>query len=132
MTIHHDGVGLTPQQRAAASARRPQRHDRRFTSGIVSIGEGHRIALFSQGCAMRRESHAGPETPPKNLPPPIQMCDGLDHNLPKEFETLLCRCNAHARRKFVTWPRASLAKYASCCTPSRRSTKLTPMHAKSA
>jgi transposase len=29
------------------------------------------------------------------------MCDGLDHNLPKEFETLLCRCNAHLRRKFV-------------------------------
>jgi hypothetical protein len=29
------------------------------------------------------------------------MCDGLDHNLPKEFETLLSRCNAHARRKYV-------------------------------
>ena len=29
------------------------------------------------------------------------MCDGLDHNLPKEFETLLCRCVTHARRGFV-------------------------------
>jgi len=35
------------------------------------------------------------------LPPPIQMCDGLDHNLPKEFETVLCRCLAHGRRGFV-------------------------------
>lgn len=29
------------------------------------------------------------------------MCDGLDHNIPKEFETLLSRCNVHARRKYV-------------------------------
>ncbi|MGH8208548.1 MAG: IS66 family transposase [Steroidobacteraceae bacterium] len=29
------------------------------------------------------------------------MCDGLDHNLPKEFDTLLSRCNVHARRKYA-------------------------------
>ena len=96
-------LGLTPQERAAALGEEvATKRTGIFTSGIVSIGEGHRIALFFTGVR-----HAGEnltqvlERRPKNLPPPIQMCDGLDHNLPKEFETVLCRCNAHSRRKFV-------------------------------
>jgi transposase len=96
-------LGLTPQQRAAALGEEAAtKRSGVFTSGIVSIGPGHRIALFFTGVR-----HAGEnltqvlQRRPKTLPPPIQMCDGLDHNLPKEFETLLCRCNAHARRKFV-------------------------------
>jgi hypothetical protein len=32
---------------------------------------------------------------------PIQMCDGLSRNLPKEFEVILSGCNFHARRNFV-------------------------------
>lgn len=32
------------------------------------------------------------------LPPPIQMCDALSRNLPKEFEVVLANCLAHARR----------------------------------
>jgi transposase len=96
-------LGLTSQQRAAALGEEAAtKRSGVFTSGIVSIGQGHRIALFFTGVR-----HAGEnltqvlQRRPKTLPPPIQMCDGLDHNLPKEYETLLCRCNAHARRKFV-------------------------------
>jgi hypothetical protein len=34
-------------------------------------------------------------------PVPLQMCDGLSHNQPKEFQTLLSNCILHARRYFV-------------------------------
>jgi transposase len=96
-------LGLTREQRAAALGEdAAEERTGVFTSGIVSIGEGHRIALFFTGARhagenlteiLKRRSQA--------LPPPIQMCDGLDQNLPKEFKTLLCRCVAHARRKYV-------------------------------
>ena len=35
------------------------------------------------------------------LPIPIQMCDGSSSNTAGDFETLLGKCNAHGRRKFV-------------------------------
>lgn len=96
-------LGLTPEQRAAALGEDiAEERSGVFTSGIVSIGEGHRIALFFTGAR-----HAGENLTEilkrrsQDLPPPIQMCDGLDQNLPKEFKTLLCRCVAHARRKYV-------------------------------
>jgi transposase len=106
--IHNDDttmtvLELTPEQRAAALGEETaKKRTGVFTSGIVSVGEGHRIALFLTGAR-----HAGENLTEvlkrraKDLPPPIQMCDGLDHNLPKELETLLCRCIAHARRGFV-------------------------------
>lgn len=73
-----------------------------FTSGIVATKEQHQIALFFTG-----PKHAGENLADllaqrdTELSPPIQMCDGLSRNLPDEFVTLLARCNAHARRKFV-------------------------------
>jgi hypothetical protein len=106
--IHNDDttmtvLELTPEQRAAALGEEAaKKRTGVFTSGIVSVGEGHRIALFFTGVR-----HAGENLTEvlkrrsQNLPPPIQMCDGLDHNLPKEFQTVLCRCIAHARRGFV-------------------------------
>jgi transposase len=33
--------------------------------------------------------------------PPIQMCDALSRNLPKDFKTLLANCLSHGRRRFV-------------------------------
>ncbi len=106
--IHNDDttmriLRLTPQQRAAALSD-DVKGERTgvFTSGIVSVGEEHRIALFFTGVR-----HAGEnlgdvlKRRSQDLPVPIQMCDGLGHNLPKEFETLLCRCLAHGRRMFV-------------------------------
>ena len=73
-----------------------------FTSGIVSINAGRRIALFFTG---RR--HAGENLTDvlahraAALGPPIQMCDALSRNLPKELETIVAHCLAHGRRQFV-------------------------------
>jgi len=73
-----------------------------FTTGVLSqIGE-HRIALYFTG-----RKHAG-ENMAQLLSqrdfdrgPPIQMCDALARNLPKEFKVLLANCLAHARRRFI-------------------------------
>jgi len=73
-----------------------------FTSGVVALHDGHRVALFFSG---RR--HAGENLAQvlahraAELPPPIQMCDALSRNLPGELQTILAHCLAHARRRFV-------------------------------
>jgi transposase len=73
-----------------------------YTSGVVALRDGHRVALFFSG---RR--HAGEnlaqvlEHRAGQLPPPIQMCDALSRNLPGELRTILAHCLAHARRRFV-------------------------------
>ncbi len=73
-----------------------------FTSGVVALRDGQRIALFFSG---RR--HAGENLAEvlklraTELPPPIQMCDALSRNLPGELRTILAHCLAHARRQFV-------------------------------
>jgi hypothetical protein len=73
-----------------------------FTSGIVSTKDRRTIALFFTG---RR--HAGENLAEvlrhraADLSAPIQMCDALSRNEPKEFVTILANCNAHGRRQFV-------------------------------
>ena len=73
-----------------------------YTTGIVSTGDGHKIALFLSG-----RQHAGENLKDvlgwraKDLPPPIQMCDALSRNLPGELQTILGNCLAHGRRRFV-------------------------------
>jgi hypothetical protein len=73
-----------------------------FTTGIVSTHEGRRIALFFSG-----RKHAGENLTDvltqrtANLAPPIQMCDALSRNLPRELETIVANCLAHGRRQFV-------------------------------
>ena len=73
-----------------------------FTSGIVSLAAGHRIALFFTG-----RDHAGEnltrllEQRPADLGPPIQMCDALSRNAPKPLPVNLANCLAHGRRHFV-------------------------------
>jgi transposase len=73
-----------------------------FTTGVVALGDGHRVALFFSG---RR--HAGENLAEvlkrraAELPPPIQMCDALSRNLPGELQTIVAHCLAHARRNFV-------------------------------
>ena len=89
---------------AADDPKQPKKRERRgmFTSGIVSISAGRRIALFFSG-----RQHAG-----ENLadvlsrraverPPPMQMCDALSRNLPAKLQTIVGNCLAHGRRKFV-------------------------------
>lgn len=76
-----------------------------FTSGIVSIGEGHRIGLYFTG-----RKHAGENLADvlkqraAGLDATIQMCDALSRNLPKlpeKLEIIVGHCLAHARRHFV-------------------------------
>jgi transposase len=76
-----------------------------FTTGIVSIVQERKIALFFTG-----GQHAGENLRDvllrraAGLKPPIQMCDGLSRNepdLPEELRTILSNCNAHSRRQFV-------------------------------
>jgi len=102
-----DLMGKRAEQRALAegssdgSAKEKQRTGL-FTSGIVSTGDGHRIALFFSG-----RKHAGENLEDvlaeraKELDPPIQMCDALTRNMPAELETILANCLAHGRRRFV-------------------------------
>jgi transposase len=83
----------------------PKERTGMFTSGIVSIAQGRKIALFFTG-----QQHAGENLRDvllkreEGLRPLIQMCDGLSRNepdLPEEFEVILSNCNVHARRQFV-------------------------------
>ena len=86
-----------PEHAPDASARRGI-----FTSGIVSTSAGCRIALFFTG-----HRHAGENLAKvlahrtETLGPPIQMCDALSRNWPKELKTILGHCLAHGRRQFV-------------------------------
>ncbi len=72
-----------------------------YTTGIISEIEGHQIALFLNGT-----QHAGENLEDvlakrsTDLPPIIQMCDGLSLNIPKSIETIVCNCMSHGFRKF--------------------------------
>ncbi len=72
-----------------------------FTTGIVSVKEDCRIALFFSG-----REHAGEnlqkvlDLRPADLPAPIQMSDALSRNVP-ESNTIWSKCNIHGRREFV-------------------------------
>jgi transposase len=73
-----------------------------YTSGVVALRDGQRVALFFSG-----HRHAGENLAQvlkhraADLPPPIQMCDALSRNLPRELRTIVAHCLAHARRQFV-------------------------------
>jgi transposase len=93
------------QDALAGAAGEDNDADRRtglFTSGVVALGDGHRVALFFSG-----RQHAGENLAQvlklraAELPPPIQMCDALSRNLPGELQTIVGHCLAHARRNFV-------------------------------
>jgi hypothetical protein len=100
--VHNDDTSM----RVLRLAREPS--DERtgvFTSGIVSIGAGWKIALYFTG-----RQHAGENIADvlmqraAELPSPIQMCDALSRNVPKlptGVEILLANCLAHGRRQFI-------------------------------
>lgn len=75
------------------------------TTGTVSRSGDHLIALFTTG-----PNHAGEnmrdllQQRAKDLPPPVLMSDGLNHNVPKvppALTQLLANCLVHGRRQFV-------------------------------
>ena len=100
--LHNDDTSM----RVLKLARPPE--DERtgvFTSGVVSVGGGRRVALFFTG-----REHAGENLAEvlkrraAELAAPVQMCDALSRNVPKlgeGVEILLANCLAHGRRQFV-------------------------------
>src|SRR5262245_66033846 len=73
-----------------------------FTSEVVALRDGRRVALFFSGRRHAGENLAAVlKLRAAELPPPIQMCDALSRNLPGELQTILAHCLAHARRQFV-------------------------------
>jgi transposase len=73
-----------------------------FTTGVLAVQDERHIALFFTG-----KKHAGQNMAEilkqraSGLSPPVHMCDALSRNVPKELETILANCLAHARRNFV-------------------------------
>jgi hypothetical protein len=78
--------------------------DRRgiFTSSILSVCQGHSIALYFTGprhagenlrCVLARRA--------VELQPPIQMCDALARNMPEDLKVIVANCLCHGRRRFV-------------------------------
>lgn len=100
--LHNDDTRMKILEVATPSDEEGTERTGTYTSGIVATGKGHEIVLFFTG---RR--HAGENLADvlaqraAELPRPIQMCDGLSHNTAGDFEAVLARCTAHARRKFV-------------------------------
>ena len=75
-----------------------------FTSGIVSISGGWKIALYFTGWKHAGENLADVlKRRAAELDAPIQMCDALSRNTPKlpGAEVLLANCLAHGRRQVV-------------------------------
>lgn len=75
-----------------------------FTSGIVSISGGWKIALYFTGWKHAGENLADVlKRRAAELEAPIQMCDALSRNTPKlpGMEVLLANCLAHGRRQVV-------------------------------
>src|SRR6516225_3399362 len=98
-------MGRGRQEALARAAAEENESDQRtglYTSGVVALRDGQRVALFFSG-----HRHAGENLAEvlkhraAELPPPIQMCDALSRNLPGELQTILAHCLAHARRQFV-------------------------------
>jgi transposase len=98
--IHNDDT--TMKILSVVNEKRDDKRKGIFTSGMVAVLDDHNIGLFFTG-----KKHAGENLADllarrqADLGPPIQMCDALSRNAPKDFETLLANCISHGRRRFV-------------------------------
>jgi transposase len=110
--FHNDDTGakilaLTGRRRDPIGSDPADRTERTgvFTSGIVSVLPGYRIALFFTGRRHAGENLAAVlKQRAGELGRPLQMCDALSRNLPdlpEELQTIVAHCLAHARRQFV-------------------------------
>jgi transposase len=73
-----------------------------FTTGIVAIVPEGPLALFVTGRRHMGENVAALlERRAKELPPPLLMSDGLNHNAPKGHPVVECGCVVHGRRGII-------------------------------
>lgn len=105
--LHNDDTDMTILEFMKQDQERRKRGDPpertgMFTSGIVSVKEEIRIAIFFTG-----REHAGENLGKVlakravELSRPIQMCDALSRNVSEEFNTIVSNCMSHARRTYV-------------------------------
>ena len=86
---------------AAGELERPDRTGL-FTTAVVAKTSAGPIVLFASGRAHAGENLADLlDRRDPELPPPIQMCDGLDRNLPPGHTVVHANCMSHGRRQFV-------------------------------
>lgn len=115
-TLHNDDTSVKILELMKENARRgsrgelveeddesPKNKERTgmFTTAIVSVFQENKIAIFHTGREHAGESLAELLKQRTSKEPPLQMCDALSRNLPKEFETILGNCLAHGRRYFA-------------------------------
>jgi transposase len=97
--VHNDDTGMRILQMVR---RGDDGRTGTFTSGIVSISGGWKIALYFSGWKHAGENLADVlQQRDPGLAPPIQMCDALSRNSPRLIETLSAYCLAHGRRQFT-------------------------------
>src|SRR5580693_6573899 len=99
--MHNDDTSMRILQMARS---RDDGRTGTFTSGIVSICGGWKIALYFSGWKHAGENLADVlKQRAAELEAPIQMCDALSRNSPKlaGVEVLLANCLAHGRRQVV-------------------------------
>ena len=102
--LHNDDTHMRIQsvRQEIAAAGSEQERTGIFTTSVISKTGQRQIALFFTG-----QKHAGEnlnqllQRRAAGLDQPLQMCDALSRNEPKEFHTLLCHCLLHGRRQFV-------------------------------
>lgn len=100
--FHNDDTNIKVLSLIQEQADRDVERKGMFTTAIVSRVEDKTITCFFSG-----RKHAGENLEDllrqriSELPTPLQMCDALSRNMPKNFLTLLCNCLTHGRRNFV-------------------------------
>jgi transposase len=105
--IHNDDTGMKILETIKEINQESENTDHQirtgiFTTGVVSIWQGQKIALYITGrqhagenfADLLRQREAG-------RAPPIQMCDAKSGNTPSDAAVVISYCNTHARRKFV-------------------------------
>ena len=89
-------------RREIAASQAPDQRKGIFTTGIIAQVGSVSVALFFTG-----QKHAGEnlnellKNRAADLAKPLQMCEALSRNEPKDFQTILCNCILHARRNFI-------------------------------
>lgn len=102
--FHNDDTTMQVQSLRSEISAAPEGDQRTgiFTTSILSQLEENQVALFFTG-----QKHAGENLDRvlkrrvAGLERPLQMCDALSRNQPKQCETDLCHCILHGRRNFV-------------------------------